>query len=68
MIIDMSLEQRKSYLDDEGKHCPYCGNENIQKGQWHVENGEALVEVECKDCTAYWTEIWHLVGVDDLSI
>ena len=55
----------KEYTDDRGTKCPYCDSDNISAGHFEPETFNA--DVACLDCKKVWTEIYKLVGYEELK-
>ena len=55
------------YVKTKGNHCPRCRGVQIQGGEIEIGGKEAVQEVTCSDCGASWSDIYALVGYEDLE-
>lgn len=61
--------KKKEYRENNGKLCPYCGEESTKiskKEQVNViNNDKSTLEVECKTCGKHWTEIYPIFDIKE---
>lgn len=53
-------EYRKS------ENCPICNCDQVSGGFVSVENGQAIQNIDCDECGAYWTDVYKLTQYDNL--
>ena len=59
----------EDYAMEGGQLCPVCESSNLQ-GQSHVsaEGGVAVMPLECLTCHATWSEVYKLIGYNELRL
>ncbi len=63
----LTPEQRLNYLNNPG-NCPYCGDNDIYIYEHcQIDNEEVTRVLKCGGCREKWTEIYHLVDVQDIQ-
>jgi hypothetical protein len=68
MAKKMTKAMSEKYVKGGGCMRPFCGSQNIQADA--VDNGDSELnkcyqEVQCLDCSAWWTDEYRLVGCDN---
>ena len=63
----ISNDAKQSYLESEGRHCPYCNSQNIDSGLVHLEGDGFEADVSCNDCGKSWRDVYGLVDVEELE-
>lgn len=62
--MTISSEQYAAY---GGAMCPSCGSHNISSTDQIDHDCDCGTQnIECLDCGAQWTDVWHLRGYTDL--
>jgi C4-type Zn-finger protein len=58
---------KKAYIEDGGKHCPYCGSDIVTLTFGPLVPDEELVyqSVTCTVCKNSWHDIFRLVGIHE---
>ncbi len=46
-------------------HCPYCGSEDIDAGEWDWDNEHTCQEVRCRKCEQVWCDVYQFVGIEE---
>jgi len=58
----------QEYADLHGLHCPVCMNQyTVEGSSIEVNKGGAYQNCSCTNCDAEWTDVYQLVGYDNLS-
>lgn len=65
--MELTDEQRSTYLASGGSNCPLCGSTDIFGEQFEVEAGEAVQPIACHVCGASWEDIYSLTDVSNLQ-
>ncbi|MEK6832639.1 MAG: hypothetical protein AABY32_01215 [Nanoarchaeota archaeon] len=62
-ITDEVIEK---YIKNDGKNCPYCGNENLIFGELELNSTYNVVyrDVTCGNCHRKWNNIFTLTNID----
>jgi len=62
----ITKKQIEAYLKDS-VHCPFCGSENIEAGQFDVSEGDksAWQNVWCNDCKKRWQDVYTLTSIEE---
>ena len=55
-------ERERQYLESPSR-CPICKSSNISAGSMDMGEDAAWQYVDCSDCGAEWTDIYHLKEV-----
>jgi hypothetical protein len=59
----------EEYLVYSGSRCPVCKTENIMGcGGIEVDGDTCSQEVMCNECEATWSDVYNLVGIDNLEV
>lgn len=58
------------YVDRKGVRClnPACRSTDISEGESWEDGGEIVREVACDVCGSTWSDIYRLVGVQDIKL
>ena len=60
-MAKMTDAMSKKYVKDGGKHCPFCGSDNIESdGQAQIDGPEAWQDVTCNKCHESWQDVYKL--------
>lgn len=59
----LSPEQVQEYLRREGRHCPYCGSEEVLGGEFQPSDSAVFRDCECASCGGSWTEEFTMTGI-----
>jgi formate dehydrogenase maturation protein FdhE len=61
----MQVKQARTYLEQQGVMCPFCGSWDIEGGSMDFEAGEIAQKISCHVCSEQWTDVYKLVAVAD---
>jgi transposase-like protein len=53
----------KQYVEDKGKHCPYCGADMPILVETIGDYGAVQQTIACRKCMKGWVETYALTGV-----
>jgi hypothetical protein len=68
-MSEIKRKTPKEHAEDQGKHCPVCGSDNISQGDLEDDgNGKIYSNGWCCDCPAEWTDEYSLSGYSQLLI
>jgi hypothetical protein len=56
------------YLESGGDVCPVCGSHDLDAHRLEVDGSQAWGRVECGSCGASWSDVFKLVGYEDLQV
>ena len=65
--MEITKEMEQEYLENGGQKCPVCKSENISADKTEIDGSQGYANVDCRDCGATWTDIFKLVGIDNLE-
>ena len=65
VIKELTAEQKKDYVDNQGAVCPHCGTEHIygnkeRDNEWVAWEGSLERQMECGDCHQKWLDRYEL--------
>jgi uncharacterized Zn finger protein (UPF0148 family) len=66
-VFDLPMSQ-EDYVATEGKRCPYCGSDDLDRSEVVSENArpaEAKADEECNKCRRMWKSTWRMTGYTD---
>ena len=63
----LSKEQKEKYIDDEGRHCPFCESKTISCGEPTVEVTTIFQNVVCYTCKKEWTDGFTITNVEEMN-
>ena len=56
---------KKTYVVNGGRWCPYCGTDNIEAtGTAQMDGPDGRQRVECLKCGRVWHDLLGLVGIE----
>ena len=58
----------KEYVRQCGAICPSCRSSQIDGGHIEVDGSSAWQEITCFECGATWTDVYELVGYENLEV
>ncbi len=63
MVI--TKREEREYLAEGAIRCPKCKGEDIRGRFMEVDTGKAYQIMSCPDCETRWTDVYHLVGIEE---
>lgn len=57
----------RDYMATGGILCPVCHSQDIEGGAVEIDAGTAYQAVTCHECEAEWSDVYRLVGYDNLK-
>ena len=57
----------EDYAEQGGLSCPVCGSDQIEGGQFDVDQHTATQKMGCNDCESDWQDTYRLVGYVNLD-
>jgi hypothetical protein len=65
---EMSQDQLKAYLENNGFQCPFCGSNALDAAGEHSHSENMIYQsVTCPKCKAEWTDEYTLTGVTEVE-
>ena len=58
---------REQYAKEGGPRCPVCLSRDIEGFDVDLDNGRVYQNARCNACRHEWTDIYELVGYDNLT-
>jgi len=56
------------YAHSKGAGCPNCKSWNVSGESFDEDDGMARRDIRCLDCEAAWTEVFKLIGYENLEL
>ena len=66
--MEITKKMEKEYLEHGGQRCPVCGSDKVSSGNVEIDGSQGYANVDCGNCGATWTDIFKLVGIDNLEV
>jgi len=68
-VGNMNRDQELSsdYVESCGLECPECSSQEIIGGEFLADTSTVSRECHCEDCNSEWTEVFNLVGIDNIQ-
>lgn len=61
----MKAMDKQVWLNNKGKHCPYCVSKMMRSDGLNFLKGEIWSKIHCLSCGNQWTAIYKLADIEE---